>query len=169
MRLTIASVGLFLLATLSTGSIADEIRKGATVQVKANSIWFQDLSKLAHWQELKKGGNSAALASYQGEVLSQRDAWQFISALTVKILRYKPRSNQVNVEMTESGRLEGTEWWLDADALVQSRTICPPVGLRSQACAPAAVHGIRGVGEGWRYLFTVRSDLQTGQTDSAHK
>jgi hypothetical protein len=119
MRSIIASVGLFLLAALSTGSFAGEIRKGATMQVNPDSIWFQDTSRLAHWQELKKRGNSAALASYQDEVLSQRDAWQFINAITVKIVRYKPRTNQVNVEMTEPGRLEGTEWWLDADALVR--------------------------------------------------
>jgi len=119
MRLKAAYVGLFVLTVLSTGSFAGEIRKGATMQVKPNSIWFQDTSRLAHWQELKKGGNSAALASYQEEVLSQRDAWQFINALTVKILRYKPRTNQVNVEMKEPGRLAGTAWWLDAGALVQ--------------------------------------------------
>jgi hypothetical protein len=115
----IASVGLFLLAALGTGTFAAEIRKAAAMQVKPNSIWFQDTSRLAHWQELKKSGNTAALASYQGEVLSQRDAWQFVNALTIKILRYRPRTQQVNVEMTEPGRLAGTEWWLDASALVR--------------------------------------------------
>ena len=110
---------LLVVAASAAGSFAGEIRKGATMEVKPNSIWFQDTSRLAHWQELKKSGNTAALASYQGEVLSQRVAWQFVNALTIKILRYRPRTQQVNVEMTEPGRLAGTEWWLDASALVR--------------------------------------------------
>ena len=64
------------------------------MRVKPNSIWFQDTTKLAHWQELKKSRNSAGLASYQDEVLSQRDAWQFVNRLTVKILAYKPGKKQ---------------------------------------------------------------------------
>jgi hypothetical protein len=61
------------------------------------------------------------LASYQEEVLGNRDAWQFINPLTVKILSYKPRENRVDVEMKTSGRLLGTTWSLDADALMQYR------------------------------------------------
>ena len=89
------------------------------MQVKADSIWFEDAAKLTHWQQLKKSGNSTALASYQDEVLSQRDAWQFTKQLTVRILSYSPEKNQVNVEMKTAGRLLGSTWLLDADALVQ--------------------------------------------------
>ena|SRR2546430_9523216 len=114
-----AYLTLFVLMALGIGSFAGEIRKGATMQVKPNSIWFQNTAKLTHWQQLKKSGNSTALASYQDEVLSHRDAWQFTKQLTVKILSYEPRKNQVNVEMKTQGRMLGSTWLLDADALVQ--------------------------------------------------
>jgi hypothetical protein len=109
---------LFVLVALVGGSFAGEIRKGAAMQVKPNSIWFQDADKFTRWQELKTS-DSTALASYQDEVLSDRDAWQFTKRLTVKVLSYEPRKNQVNVEMKTAGRLLGSAWLLDADALVQ--------------------------------------------------
>jgi hypothetical protein len=110
---------LFILAALGIGSFAGEIRKGATMQVKPNSIWFQDTAKLTRWQQLKKSGDSTALTSYQDKALSHRDAWQFTKQLTVKILSYEPGKNQVNVEMKTPGRMLGSTWLLDADALVQ--------------------------------------------------
>jgi hypothetical protein len=100
-------------------AFAGEIRKGATMQVKPNSMWFQDTARLTHWQQLKKSGDSTALASYQDEVLSSRDAWQFTKRLTVRILGYEPGKGQVNVEMKTAGRMLGSTWLLDADALVQ--------------------------------------------------
>jgi hypothetical protein len=112
-----AFLALIALVTLSVGSLAGEIRNGATMQVKANSIWFEDLDKLTHWQELRKSGDAAALASYQEDALHQREAWQFIYPLKVRILGHK--SNHVYVEMKVPGRLEGTEWFLDASALVR--------------------------------------------------
>ena len=89
------------------------------MEVKPNSIWFQDAAKLARWQQLKKSGNSKALASYQNDLLSNRDAWQFTKPLTVQILSYEPGKKQVNVEMKTPGRMLGSKWFLDTDALVQ--------------------------------------------------
>jgi hypothetical protein len=89
------------------------------MQVKPNSIWFQDAAKLARWQQLQKSGDSKGLASYQNDVLSHRDAWQFTKPLTVKILSYEPGKKQVNVEMKTPGRMLGSKWLLDTDALVQ--------------------------------------------------
>jgi hypothetical protein len=37
----------------------------------------------------------------------------------VKILGYKRANNQVNVEMKTKGRMLGTKWFLDPEALVQ--------------------------------------------------
>src|SRR5262245_56150650 len=108
------SLTLLILVALSLGSSAGEIRKGAAIQVKPNSIWFEDAAKLTQWQQLKKSRNSKALVSYQDRVLSSRDAWQFTSELTVEILSHNPRQNQVNVEMKTPGRMLGTTWWLDA-------------------------------------------------------
>jgi hypothetical protein len=101
------------------GVFAGEIRTGATMQVKPNSIWFQDAAQLTRWQQLNKSGDSKALASYQNEVLSNRDAWQFTNQLTAKILGYERGKNQINVKMKTEGRMLGTRWWLDADALAQ--------------------------------------------------
>ena len=65
-----AMLALLILPTLGVGCFAAEIRKGATMQVKPDSIWFEDAAKLTRWQELKKGGDAAALASYQEDALS---------------------------------------------------------------------------------------------------
>ena len=112
-----AAAALPLALVLDIGSFAGEIRKGATMQVKPNSIWFEDTAKLTRWQEVKKSGNTTALTSYQDEVLSHRDAWQFTNQLAVKILSYERGKNRVNVEMKTPGRLLGSTWLLDADAL----------------------------------------------------
>jgi hypothetical protein len=66
---------------------------------------------------LKKGGNEAALTSYQQQVLGQREAWQFLKPLKVKILNFDAATGQINVEMRTTGRLQGTTWWLDASAV----------------------------------------------------
>jgi hypothetical protein len=113
------AAALPLAVALGLGSLAGEIRTGATIEVKPNSIWFQDAAKLAHWQQLRKSGDAPALATYQHEVLSNRDAWQFTKPLTAKILGYEPETSQVNVEMDTPGRLQGSTWVLDADALAQ--------------------------------------------------
>jgi hypothetical protein len=110
---------LLVLVAFSVGSLAGEIRQGATMEVKPNSIWFDDVATLTHWQQLKKSGKPEALASYQEKLLSSRDAWQFIYPLTVKILSHDPGKTQVKVEMQTTGRLVGSKWWLDADALAQ--------------------------------------------------
>jgi hypothetical protein len=115
----VSAAALPLAVALSTVSFAGEIRKAATTPVKPNSIWFEDPARLAHWQQLKKSGDAAALTSYQDEVLSHREAWQFINQLTAKILSYERGKSQVKVEMKTPGRLLGSIWFLDADALMR--------------------------------------------------
>jgi hypothetical protein len=112
-----AVVALIALLALGVACLAGEIRIGATMQVKANSIWFQDAGKFARWQALKQSGDAKALAAYQEDVLHQRDAWQFIYPLSVTILGYEPEENRVDVEMKTEGRLQGSQWLLDAGAL----------------------------------------------------
>lgn len=87
------------------------------MQVKANSIWFQDVEEFARWQTLKKGGDPKVLAAYQEEALNRRDAWQFIQPLTVKLLGLAHKTSRVEVEMTTEGRLQGSRWLLDIDAI----------------------------------------------------
>ena len=106
-----------VLAALGSPCVSGEIRKGATVQVKADSIWFQDMEKFARWQALKKNGDAKALAAYQEEALGQRAAWQFIKPLTVKVLAFTPKANRVEVEMVPEGRLHGSRWLLDISAI----------------------------------------------------
>ena len=108
---------VIVLAALATACLAGEIRKGAIVQVKADSIWFEEVEKLARWQALKKNGDAKAFAAYQEEALRQRDAWQFIKPLTVKVLAVTPKANRVEVEMMTEGRLQGSRWLLDVDAI----------------------------------------------------
>jgi hypothetical protein len=110
-------LAVLVLAALLAGAAADPLKTGAVIVVKPNLIWFEDASKLAQWQSLKKAGDEAALHAYQDRVLKEREAWQFLKPLTVKILRYEAATNQVNVEMKTAGRMQGTTWWLDASTV----------------------------------------------------
>jgi len=113
-----AFVTLILLVVASAADcFAGDIRPGTTVHVKANSIWFDEAAKLTRWQRLKKRGDAAALAAYEKKTLGERDAFQFIAQLTVKVLRYDRAKNQVEVQMTTPGRFQDTTWAVDASAL----------------------------------------------------
>jgi hypothetical protein len=52
-------------------------------------------------------------------VLGDRDAWQFLTQLTVNVIGYDAVKRQVNVEMKTPGRMLGTKWFLDSDAVVR--------------------------------------------------
>ena len=106
-----------IFAVICAGAADAEIQKGSTVQVKAHSIWFQDLAKFDHWQNLKRSGNSAAASSYVGNAVSHRDAWDFSIPQSVKILAYEPAKHRVKVEMKTPGRMLGSVWFLEPDAL----------------------------------------------------
>ena len=110
---------LSLLLASAVASCAGGIQKGATVQVKADSIWFQKVEELSHWQRIKKSGDSKALEAYQEKELGERDAWQFGNQLSVKIISYDAATNQVHVKMLTPGRMAGTDWFLDAGALAR--------------------------------------------------
>jgi hypothetical protein len=112
-----AFLSLLLLVASMAGSLAAEIRKGATMQVEANSIWFEEAEQLAQWQQKKKRGDAAAFKTYQENILREREAWQFINPVPVRILRYEPAKNRVYVKMKITGRMAGTEWFLDPSAL----------------------------------------------------
>jgi len=116
-RAVIAIAALASTLALGSTSFAAEIRKGAAMQVKPDSIWFEDAPKLTKWQTLKKKGDAAALTSYQEKMLSEREAWQFLNPLDVKVLSYMRRKKQVEVEMKTPGRFLGTTWFIDAGAL----------------------------------------------------
>jgi hypothetical protein len=114
-----AILPLVLLAALSGSAFAGEIEKGAAAQVKPNSIWFQKDAELAQWQKLKHAGDTKALTAYESKLLGNRDAWQFTNKLDVKVLDSKPASHRVSVEMMTEGRMKGTAWVLDSDALLR--------------------------------------------------
>jgi hypothetical protein len=113
-----AFLALIALAAFGAVSLAGEIRTGATMQVKPYSVWFEEADGLAHWQARKKSADAAAFASYQENLLHQRDAWQFTNRQAVTILGFEPEKNRVHVRMQTTGRLENSTWWLDPGALV---------------------------------------------------
>jgi hypothetical protein len=115
------SMALLIVLGVAHAAFAADIRAGAIMQVKPNSIWFDEAADLAQWQELKKKGDESALAAYEKSKLGSRDAWQFINPLTVKVLGYQQRDNQVAVEMKTKGRFEGLKMFLDAGALAHYR------------------------------------------------
>jgi hypothetical protein len=108
---------LALVAGRASRSSGGEIQVGGTFEVKVNSIWFEDVAKLTHWQRLRNHGNAKALRSFEDRVLSKRDGWQFVNPLTVKIISYDRGKHQVKVEMTTPGRFLGSTWFLDVAAL----------------------------------------------------
>ena len=112
-----AALALFVLAACTVSALAGEIRAGATMQVKPNSIWFEEAAQLAKWQRIQKSRRAASLVAYQKRVLGRREAWQFINPLTVRILRYEPAKSRVHVKMKTEGRMAGTDWFLDPNAL----------------------------------------------------
>jgi hypothetical protein len=110
-------ITLCALAILSHTVWAADIHKGAIMQVKADSIWFQDLSLFSRWQKLKND-NSPELNSFEVKQLDSRNAWAFTKPLPVKIISFDATTNRVNVEM-EIGRMKGSVWWLDASAITK--------------------------------------------------
>jgi hypothetical protein len=113
------AVSALLLTAIAVGCVAAEMRAGSRVEVKSNAIWFEDRAKLSEWQRLKKAGDAAALQAYETQVLGTREAWQFTKPLAVTILGIETSTDQVNVEMTTPGRLEGSVWLLDAAAIAE--------------------------------------------------
>jgi len=102
---------------LAVDGFAGDIRPGAAMHVKANSLWFADTAKLTRWQRLKKRSDAAALAAYETKTLRERDAFRFIDPLAIKVLRYDRAKNRVEVQMTTPGRFQDTTWAVDASAL----------------------------------------------------
>ena len=117
LRFVVISAAVLLIAGLGRAAFSGEIREGATLEAKANSIWFEDADKLSRWQQLKAGNDAEALAAFEEEELSEREAWRFEPALSVKVLAYDPDETRVNVEMLTPGRMQGTAWFVDAGAL----------------------------------------------------
>jgi hypothetical protein len=113
----VLAVALVLGVSMPVAPGAAEIKKGATAEVRANAIWFLKAGQLARWQRLKKAADPQALQAYQHELLSSRDAWQFLKPLSVEILGYDAAGNRVRVKMTTPGRMLGSEWLLDGGAL----------------------------------------------------
>jgi hypothetical protein len=112
-RLVVLSAAALLAVAFGRNVVSAEIREGAKLEARPNSIWFQDEDKLAHWQELKAAGKAEALAAFEEEELADREAWQFEPALSVRVLDYEPDTHTVNVEMLTPGRMQGTTWFVD--------------------------------------------------------
>jgi hypothetical protein len=110
---------LLVLTALMVGSFAQQIREGAKMEVKPDSIWFSEVGNLSTWQKLKKAGNSAEFESYQTKELGARHAWQFTKPLTVKIISFEPQKNQAKVQLLTPGRYLGSTWWIDGNAFAK--------------------------------------------------
>jgi hypothetical protein len=108
---------VLLLASL-TASFAADIRVGATMHVKRMQVWFEEdrQDKLAEWQQQRKG-NAKAFATYQDQLLREREAWQFGGPHEVEILQYEPTQKRVQVKMKTEGRLKDGIWWVDVGAV----------------------------------------------------
>ena len=110
-------LALLIGAFLTTGALADGIKPAATMQVKPNTIWFDQAAQLARWHHLQASGDAKALAAYQDQMLNQRDAWRFVYQLRVKVLGYDASKHEAHVRMLTEGRFAGLDFYIDADAL----------------------------------------------------
>ena len=100
-------------------ALAGEIREGAAMYVKPNSMWFQSDTALAAWQRDQARLSPKALKLHQDDLLGSREAWQFIYKQRVRIRGYGPTENQVEVEALGPGRFQGFIWWVDAKDLTR--------------------------------------------------
>jgi hypothetical protein len=84
-------------------------------------MWFQNDYDLAVWQRFGAVATPAVMETYRDVVLGCRQAWQFGSIQTVKILWYWAGGHQVNVEMLIPGKVkfDGSKWSLDDRDLVE--------------------------------------------------
>ena len=57
------------------------------------------------------------LAAFQVQALTERRALSFEAALKVRIIAYDSATRRAQVEMIAPGRLAGSQWYLDANAL----------------------------------------------------
>jgi hypothetical protein len=114
-----ACLALLIGVLPATIALAADIKSGAAMQVKPNSIWFDEAAQLTRWQELKKSGDVAALTAYQDQMLGRRDAWQFVYPLSVKIIGVDAKTGRVHVKMLTPGRFVGLDMFVDRDALGQ--------------------------------------------------
>lgn len=110
-------LALAVLAAMSASVLAADIRKGATMQVKANTLWFEDAGKLARWQRMKKKSDAPTLAKLEQSMLRAREALQLVNPQPVTVLDFDAKTGRVRVEMTGEGRMQGTRWVVDEGAV----------------------------------------------------
>lgn len=111
------ALALLFAVALPASTFAADIRAGATVQIKANAMWFEDAGKFARWQRMKKRDDAATLARQEQSMLRAREAWQFLNPLAVKVLDYDAKTGRVRVEMLTEGRMKGTKWVVEEAAV----------------------------------------------------
>jgi hypothetical protein len=110
-----AGVAALLLAAVCVGSAG--AGRGATIVVPANTIWFADAARLAHWQKLRDSDDPVGRSDYQEKLLHRREAFQFLRPLTVRLLGHDRARHRLVVQMISPGRFQRTMWYLDDAAL----------------------------------------------------
>ena len=104
-------------AALLCGAVhanAVEIRDGGTGYIANNSFWFTNEPDLSVWKRVRQIFAPKGVAAYQGIILKERQAWQFIAGpLKVKVISYYADQHEIQVKMLTEGRLAGTDWWVD--------------------------------------------------------
>lgn len=107
---------LVLLLAAAAASAAD-IRKGATLQVKAGALFFEDAGKFARFQRQKKRDDAATLDRVRTSMLRAREAFAFDKPQSVKVLDIDVKGGGLRVEMLAEGRMQGTRWVVDEGAV----------------------------------------------------
>ena len=114
--LTICALTLPASLLAAIAAAAADLRVGATAEVKANSMWFEEAAQLARWQQVKRRSDAKALTAYEDKVTRAREAWRFLNPLSVRILAHDKARHQVKVEQLTAGRLQGSTWYVDETA-----------------------------------------------------
>ena len=102
---------------MTAAASATDIRKGATMRVKADTLWFEDAGKFARWQRMKTRDAAATIARQEQSMLRAREAWRFEGVQSVKVLDLGVKGGGVRVEMLAEGRMQGTRWVVEEGAV----------------------------------------------------
>lgn len=112
-----AFTAVLVLVLMTAATSAADIRKGATMRIKAETLWFEDAGKFARWQRMKTRDDAATIARQEQSMLRAREAWRFEGAQSVKVLDPGVKGGGVRVEMLAEGRMQGTRWVVEESAV----------------------------------------------------
>ncbi|QUS37817.1 hypothetical protein RPMA_02260 [Tardiphaga alba] len=108
---------LLLIASPVASHGTSAYRSGTVIDIKANTLLFQDQTTASTWRKLKAGRDERLLLDFERSVIATRTAWSFTRTVSTKVLRYDPAKPYLQVKLTSDGRMRGSVWILATEQL----------------------------------------------------